>query len=175
MDEVLRFFRAYEVWIYLILGLGGLIYLRRFLISWRDFRSTIFGLERERAQNYLNQAIGILVLIIIMVIAEFVIVNFVAPLRPFSSPLFTATLDILTTPTHTLDPQFMEELDLTPGLETPAPSPTLDTRLGTCVAAQIEILSPKPGDRISGAVPIEGSANIPNFGSIGERYKLVVM
>ena len=56
MEEALSFFRAFEVWIYLLLGLGGLIYIRRFILSWQELREAGFGLERERAQSRLNQS-----------------------------------------------------------------------------------------------------------------------
>ncbi len=170
MDEALRFFRTYEIWIYLILGFGALVYFRRFWIAWRSLRSTIFGLERERAQNRLNQAAGALVLLIMIAIAEFVTVSFIVPMRPQANPLLTPTVDLFATPTTTLEPP----LDGTPASASSdsnaEPTPTVDARLGTCVPGQVEISAPGPGDRISGEVTIEGSANIPNFGF----YKLEV-
>jgi hypothetical protein len=170
MDEALRFFRAYEAWIYLILGFGAILNLRRFVLAWQELRSTIYGLEREQAQDRLNQSAGILTLMIIMVIAEFAAVSFVIPLRPQANPLLTPTIDLLATATITLPPndpneEVMEESDATP-----TPVPTADLRQGVCVTNQVEITSPQPGERISGEVEILGSANVPNFGF----YKLEI-
>ena len=50
MEEALRFFRAYEFWIYILLALGGLIYIRKFILAWEELRGAAFGLEREAAQ-----------------------------------------------------------------------------------------------------------------------------
>ena len=170
MDEALRFFRTYEGWIYLLIALGAILYFRRFLLAWQDLRSTIFELEREQAQTQLNQSAGILTLLIIMAVAEFAVVSFVAPLRPQANPLLTPTIDLLATPTFTLPPsnpiaEVMEEGDATP-----TPVPTLDLRQGVCTFREIEITAPQPGERISGEVVIIGSANITNFGF----YKLEI-
>lgn len=80
MDEALGFFQAFEVWIYLLLALGGLFYARKFILAWQELRDAAFGLERESAQARLNQAASILVLLLAMAIAEVVLVSFVAPL-----------------------------------------------------------------------------------------------
>jgi len=94
MDEALTFFRTYEMWMYVILLLAGLIYIRRFILAWEELRRAAFGLERESAQSHLNQSAGMLVLLFIMAVAIFVIVSFVAPAFPASTPLQTPTMDL---------------------------------------------------------------------------------
>ena len=86
MEEALRFFRAYEVWIYLLLGLGGIIFIRKFILSWQELRGAAFGLERDSAQDRLNQAAIILVLLLTMAITEFVLVSFIAVTTKNSMP-----------------------------------------------------------------------------------------
>lgn len=163
MEEALRFFRAYEVWVYLLLAFGGLIYVRKFILAWQELRGAAFGLERDSAQGRLNQAAGILVLLLTMAIAEFVLVSFVAPTVPGAVPLLTPTLDLLATPTTTLPPE-------TPQLaEAPLPgtitiTPTLATPDSGCVPDQVFISYPKEGDEIRGAVDITGTVDIPDFG-----------
>lgn len=167
MDEALRFFHTYEGWIYAILILGALLNLRLFVVAWQELRSTIYGLEREQAQTRLNQAAGALTLLIIVAIAEFVTVSFVIPMRPQANPLLTPTIDLLATPTITLRPSNNEEVDED---ATPTPVPTPDLRQGVCLLNEAEITSPQPGDRVSGEIPIIGSANVENFGF----YKLEI-
>ena len=161
MEEALGFFRAFEAWIYLLLALGGLIYVRKFIIAWRELRGSSFGLERESAQARLNQAASVLVLLLTMAVTEFVLVSFIAPEVPGASPLPTATLDLLATPTTTLSPPG------TPGMggqTTPVPA-TLSPILGSgCTPGQIEITSPAEGQEINGIVEVVGTADIPNFG-----------
>jgi hypothetical protein len=102
MEEALRFFRAYELWVYLVLALGGLIYIRKFILAWEEMRAAAFGLERESAQSRLNQAAGMTVLLLMIGIAVFALVTFIVPSFPGSNPLLTPTLDLLATHTATL-------------------------------------------------------------------------
>ena len=161
MEEALRFFRAYEIWIYLLLGLGGLIYIRKFTLAWQELRDSAFGLERENAQSRLNQAASVLVLLLALAVTQFVLVSFVAPSVPGANPLFTPTLDLLATPSTTLPPE-------TPGPEGTPATATQEIGISTpdtgCIPGQVMITSPEDGDEISGIVDIIGAANIPNFG-----------
>ena len=156
MEEALRFFRALEVWIYLLLGLGGLIYVRKFSNAWQELRSAAFGLERESAQGRLNQAASMLVLLLTMAVAEVILVSFIAPAVPGAIPLPTATLDLLVTPTTTLQAE-----DGNQATKIPVPDFTFEN---ACLPGQVEITSPQNGEEVSGVVEVIGSADITNFG-----------
>lgn len=161
MEEALGFARALEVWIYLLLALGGLIYVRKFILAWQELRGAAFGLERESAQSRLNQSASILVLLLTMAVTEFVLVSFVAPTIPGALPFPTATLDMLATPSITLpvSPQGNNAAQATgvPIFQGVPP-------LSGCLPGQIEISIPKNGDEVSGVVSLIGTADIPNFG-----------
>jgi hypothetical protein len=161
MEEALSFFRALEAWIYLLLGLGGLIYLRKFVIAWQELRGAAFGLERESAQARLNQAASVLVLFLTMAVAEFVLVSFIAPAVPGANPLPTATLNVLASPTTTLATDSTQVLE---GGPTVSPNPTSSATGSGCIPGQIEITAPQNGTSISDVVTVNGSANIPDFG-----------
>ncbi len=169
MAEALRFFKIYEVWIYFLLGIGAVIYLRKFFVAWQDLRGAIFGLERESAQYRLNQAASVMVLLVIMAIAEFVVVSFVAPMVPGASPLPTPTLDLLATPTTTLTASLATAVGTQP-LPAATPLPTLHLDASGCLPDQVMITSPEADEEISGEVQIQGTADIPDFGF----YKLEV-
>lgn len=161
MEEALSFFRAFEVWIYLLLGLGGLLYVRKFVLSWQDLRAAAFGLERESAQARLNQSAGVLVFLLSMAVMEFVLVSFVAPAVPAATPLLTPTLDLLATPSVTLAPVTA----LAEGAEVTAQPEATGPVLGSgCIAGQVEIVFPQEGGEISGLITVLGVADIPNFG-----------
>jgi hypothetical protein len=162
MEEALGFFRAFETWIYLLLGLGGIIYIRKFILAWQDLRGATFGLERESAQARLNQSASILVLVLTMAITEFVLVSFVAPAVPGSLPLPTATLDLIASPTITLPPG--AEQTSQPEATTPTSLAEIVSLPDGCIPGQIEIVIPENGEEIRGIVPVVGTANIPNFG-----------
>jgi hypothetical protein len=164
MEEALRFFRAYEVWIYLLLALGGLFYARKFIHAWQELRDAAFGLERDNAQARLNQAASILVILLAMAITEFVLVSFIAPAVPGAVPLPTATLNILATPTTTLPPG-QPTTSALPELQTTATTPPPEETAQTgCIPGQVEILVPLNGAEIGGVVQITGTVDIPNFG-----------
>jgi len=161
MEEALSFLRAFEAWIYLVLGLGGLIYARKFILAWQELREAAFGLERENAQTRLNQAASILVLFLTMTVAVFVLVSFIAPAMPGANMLPTSTLDLLATPTTTLP----AGTPLAPAPESPSEITLPESETGNgCIPDQIEISSPQNGETVSGVVQITGSASIPNFG-----------
>jgi len=163
MEEALRFFRAYELWVYLLLSFGGLIYIRKFILAWQELRGAAFGLERDSAQARLNQAASVLVLIISLGLMEFVLVSFIAPTVPGATPILTPTLDLFATPTTTLSPeeQVGEQTAIT---ATATITPSVAGLENGCLPGQIIITSPANGADISGAIAITGTVNIPNFG-----------
>jgi hypothetical protein len=161
--ELLRYLKDGEVWIYVLLGLVGLYFLRKFLLAWQELRVAAFGLERESAQTRLNQAASWLVLVMSVAIAEFVLVSFVVPAVPGALPLFTPTLDLLASPTFTLPPTTPTAPgELAP--ETPTPFAATPGQAGGCLPGQIFIASPKDGEEISDGVVISGTVDIPDFG-----------
>lgn len=161
MEEALSFFRAFETWIYLFLGLWGLIFTRRFILAWQELRGAVFGLERDKAQSRLNQSASMLVLLLSIAVVEFVLVSFIAPALPGANLLPTPTIDLLATPTTTLAAGETEN-----GIETQdlATGSSASTQNPGCIPGQVEISSPNNGQEVSGVFEIIGSANIPNFG-----------
>ena len=166
MEEALRFFRTYELWLYVILALAGLVYIRKIILAWEDLRRAAFGLERESAQSQLNYSMGMLVLLFIMAIGVFVLVSFVSPAFPASNPLLTPTMDLLASPTTTLAEQDTPEgmLDDTMDESTPEPVITEQSLGEGCLPGQIMLTEPRQGEEINGLIVVEGTADIQNFG-----------
>jgi hypothetical protein len=160
MEAALAFFRNFEIWIYVLLGLGALVYIRKFILAWQELRGAAFGLERNNAQTRLNHAASVLVLLITMAVSQFILVTFVAPTVPGAIPLLTPTLNILVTPTMTL-PSIQTPLDQTV-TATPLLANTTQEVEG-CVPGQVEITSPKGGEEVQGLVSVMGTVDIPNF------------
>ncbi len=160
MEQVLQFFRTYEIWIYVILGVLALWQVRKFALAWEELRGAFFGMEREAAQSRVNSAATMVVLFIIMAVIEFTIVTFVTPTVPGANPLPTTTLDLLATPTTTL-PAPTQDPNATPG-STPTPGEVAAAE--GCTPGQVNLTSPKNGDRISGSTTIQGTADNLNFG-----------
>lgn len=160
MEQALQFFRNYEIWIYVILGVLALWQVRKFALAWEELRGAFFGLEREAAQSRVNSAATMVVILILMAVAEFTLVTFVIPTVPGANPLPTSTLDLLATPTTTLLPPTQNPNE-TPGI---TPTPGEVAAAEGCVAGQVNLTSPVNGDRVGGSVIVRGSAEINNFG-----------
>jgi hypothetical protein len=154
MGAVYRTLASYEPLIYIALAIGALFAFRRMWNSWREWRDSVYGLEREFALRRLGQATALAILILGLVFAEFFIATFVAPTLPASDILATPTLDLLVTPVGTAAP------GTTALVVTQAVVPN---GMSGCVPDQIMITSPKPGDIVKGIVEITGTANVPNF------------
>ena len=123
-----------------------------------EMGESLYGLERELALRHTNQAVAALSLIIFLVLAELVLMVFLAPNIPAITLLVTPTMNPLVTPTNTISPDLLTTL----GVTTPLSTPT--ARATGCIPGQIMITTPKPGDVIQGKVTLVGTANIPNFG-----------
>jgi hypothetical protein len=161
MAEVLRFFRNYEIWIYIILGVLAFWQIRKFVVAWEEVRGAAFGMERESAQNHLNQAATVLLVLIMMSVAEFMLVYIVAPSVPGAIPIPSPTLNLLATATAILPAEPLGA----DGLSTPTLASAGDSSgIGGCVPGSIEITAPKEGDTVSGVVQVMGTADIVNFG-----------
>jgi hypothetical protein len=177
MEEILRFLKTNEVWIYILLGVVGLWYLRKLLIALAEWRGALFGLEKDNAQRRLSEAMSVLILLALMGAGEFLLVSFISPTFPGISVLPTATLDILATPTVTLPPPGAtlpvgtgspQDVALAPAATAtiaPASAATDNQSKSGCVKDQLEFLFPdKPGADLKGVVVLKGTVNVQDFG-----------
>ena len=154
MGPVYRTLASYEPLIYIVLALGALFAFRRMLRSWREWRDSVYGLEREFALRRLVQASGLAMLLLALVFAEFFIATFIAPALPASDIMATATLNLLVTPIETLPP----------GTTALAVTQEVPSGMSGCIPDKIMITAPAPGDTVNGTVSIKGTADVPNFG-----------
>jgi hypothetical protein len=170
MEEAINFFRAFEVWIYVFLGLVGLFFIRKFVLAWQELRGASFSLEREHAQSRLNQSAFVLVFLIVIAVTEFILVSFVAPSLPGANLLPTPTLSLLVTTTPTTGPEVTESPGS--GIPTAILEKANATQPSGCALNQVEIAAPQNGQEVSGVVEVLGSASIPNFGFYKLEMKL---
>ena len=172
MTILVKLIADYAVWLYLLLGLVALLFLRTYLVARRERNNSIFALEREAASGRMVQAtIGFLVILILIggvfytsqtLVDEIPLpevtptptVLIVLPPSPTPPPL-------LPTPTPTGTPRPRPTL---PPLETI--TPTLEIAVGVppqCANPGVRISEPGTGAEVSGVIQIIGSANIPDF------------
>jgi hypothetical protein len=159
MGAVYRFLATYEGLIYILLAFGGLFAFRWLWKSWREWRDSVFGLEREFAMRRLSQALTVSLLIIFLFIGELFLVSFIAPTLPASDVVATPTIDILnqTEGAFSVNPS----VALTAAVSV---SDAIVTSSAGCVPDEIMLTSPEPGQEVSGTLTLLGTVNIANFG-----------
>jgi hypothetical protein len=169
MNDILRFLKAFEVWIYVLLGLAGLLYLRRFILALRDWQGTVFGMERNIAQRRLNEAATGLALAMLIAAGEFFLTSFVLPSVPSIDVLQTPTLAVLTTPTPTLTAP-IGGVATTPLFPTATVATSGSTSASGCIPGKFEFMVPTAGQEVSGTVELKGILAIENFGFYKYEY-----
>lgn len=167
MGSVYRSLANYEALIYIALAIWGLFVFRSMYRTWREWRDSVFSLEREFAMRRLGRTTAVALLILGLIFAEFFIATFVAPSLPASDILTTPTLDLLAAPPGTLSPEDATQAALSPITQS-APS-----GMSGCVPDQIMITSPQSGEIVKGSIEIVGTANVPNFGFY--KYEIAPM
>ncbi len=166
MEEVLRFLKTYEVWIYLVLAGTGLFTIRSMLAAFQELRTAVFGLERESAQRRLRSALSVFVFVLLLAVSEFMLTAIVFPDFPNVQAMATPTAELLITPTTTLEITTPEtaETDII-GI------PTLDvSEEDGCIPGVIEWTFPKAGDTLQGVVTLRGTVSVPNLGFYKYEY-----
>lgn len=164
MIETLGFLTKYEVWIYILAGGVGLIYFRKLVLALQERRAAIFGLERENANRMLASAGSMLGLMFLLSIGEFVLVTFVSPFLPQQKILPTPTMDLLSTPTVTLQARAA-----TPGAGGTTGTP-VPVESNGCIPGKLEFTNVVPGQEFSKTIHLEGTTNVPGFGFYKYEY-----
>ena len=165
LQSVLRGLITYRSGIYILLGLGILLYFRKFIIGLREWQGSTFGLERKIAQRKLISASTGLILIFLLVLGEFLLVTIIDPQMPLQPTEISSMINPLADPTATLPPE-EAEIDLPAG-EDSVEQPDL---VFECIEDVVEITYPADGDAVSGTVEVIGSVNVDNFGSYKYEY-----
>jgi len=159
LNNILRGLVDYGIGIFVVLILGFLVYIRKFLLALKSWQRSVFGLERSMAQSQLVASTTGLALLLFLIIGEFLIVTIIGPRMPSIQVNATPTTDPFATLTTTV---IAEEEQATP-----VPTATIgqESLVSECVPGEVEITSPADGSTVSGTVEIVGSMYTDNFGS----------
>jgi hypothetical protein len=184
MERVLEFLTEYQWWIYGVLGLILLFYVRRALLARREGARSIFKLEQEQARTRYTRSVVTSALILVIMAAIFFLANPVAPvLDPTPEPTPTLTTGPLaeatltaTPPPATMTPTAtatrVQPTRLIRPTDTPAVVVT-DTpvvRSPACPNPNVRITSPGVNQVIQGNFVVRGTANHEDF----QYYKVEV-
>lgn len=179
MLEFLRPIVIFDVWIYIILGLVALVFMRVMFLARKDRTRSIFTLERENANaRFVRAFLGLMVVLGLglgVYYLSSITPTIVPPPQitptptpiiglpdtPTPPPLFTATPTVTATPPPTVA-TFTEE---TP---TPAAQPQpAQGQTPSCPHPGSVISRPGNGAQVSGVIQVSGTAVTENF----EYYK----
>lgn len=184
MERVLELLAEYQWWVYGVLALILLFYLRRAILARREGARSIFKLEQEQARTRYSRSVIVSAVILLLIVAVFFVSN---PLQASPSPTPEPT------PTETTGPLAASTLTPTPPPATITPTatatrerPTPQTRPTmtpevevtatpvvrppACPNPDVRITSPGANQVVQGNVPIRGTANLSNF----QYYKVEV-
>lgn len=185
MERVLDFIATYQWWIFGILGLILLFYLRRALLARRAGARSIFKLEQEQARSRYSRSVIISAVVVVLMAAVFVLSN---PVIPVAAPTPQPTLVTVTdgplaasTLTPTPPPATMTPTATATRVRptqqkppTPTPevvgTPTPAVRPAACPNPNVRITSPGVNQVIQGNFPVRGTATHASF----QYYKLEV-
>ncbi len=150
MTDVVLLIAKYQVWIYALLGVGGLVYVYHVAQARRRIHRTLFGLEKEAALQKQNRALVMLILLLALAISVAVINRYIAPnvglLLASPAPVTAATAAPSPSP---IRPQAI-------------PGPLVVDSSG-CQNPGATLVEPKPKTQIAGSFEVRGTADIDNF------------
>ncbi len=140
MAEALSLIAKYQTWLYALLGLLALGYLRSFWQAWGALNRTLFGLEKENALQKQNTALAML--IILAALAVFVYLNELI--------LVPNLVTEKVTPVPTSLPPTSTPI--------PASGGPLVVDSSGCDNPNVTLTEPRSGARLSGAFEVQGTA-----------------
>jgi len=158
MEDIYRFLATYEGLIYILLSLGGLFAFRWLWKAWREWRDSVFGLEREFAMRRLSQALMVSLLILLLFFGELFLASFIVPALP--------STDLTETPTQDVIDQTEGAMFSDPAVALNVISSVADSfpTGNGCVPGEIIVTSPETGQEVSGTISLVGTVNVDNFG-----------
>jgi len=168
MQDLLLFLKANETWIYLFLGVIAFLMIRKLFIAWLELRKSIFGLEKEAALRRISYAATMTSLVLIIILAQFILVTFIAPLNLTSTDLNTleSTEINISSESSEREAVVTENPTGTTGI-----SPLVNGE--GCIKEILEWTYPESGSSISGLVELRGTINYINLGFYKYEYRSI--
>ena len=186
MEQVSRLLADYQWWIYGLLGLILLFYLRRAVLARREAARSIFKLEQEQAHARYRRSVTVAVLVVLLIAAVFALGNLALP-QPQEVTIVAPTA------TETTGPLAASTLTPTPAPATitptatatkirptrpPQPTDTPDVtvtetpvvRPPACPDANVRVTSPGVNQVVQGNFTVRGTATGADF----DYYKIEV-
>ena len=170
MDQITAFVEENERWLYIVLVIVSLWYLREFWRAQHRLHIGAYMLERETASRGRASALAILVLLVSGAGLVYITARHISPNLStlLSLPMEEEVVTLITAvPRETPEVTLLLPGQPTPtmaGTATPIKQNTLVPPTGVgCDNPLAVIVSPLPGAVLSGTVEVQGTADIPDF------------
>jgi hypothetical protein len=161
MTEIFRFLKLTEPYILILLGIVGIVFIRRLISGIIEYKDSQFGLEKDRALRRIIAAGGVTIFLLLIAAGEFIFV-LVGNENPSAYNIqITATIDLSSTSTPLING--VSSPDNNRSSEVP-PGSAQQMQEAVCQPGKVEWNYPKDGDEIRGKVELKGTANILDFG-----------
>jgi hypothetical protein len=160
MRALLDLLHDYEIFIYVLIGLISIFYIRRFISAWQEGRLAIYGLEKEMAGQHMRANASILVALMVLISLMFLTITFVRPMLPQVVVVATPTPEQPTAQPIALN--LGQVTDITPTVEVVGNQ--------NCIAGQIELSEPQNGAELIGVITLKGIINVTDFGFYKYEY-----
>jgi hypothetical protein len=191
MTLIVRLIARYALWIYILCGLGMLLYLRAALGARSEGSQAIFSLERESAAKRVYRSSGMILVLLLIVVGVYALSNYVelppagAQVTPTPETTETVTAQGNEPGTPTPDTAVPEATIGEPA-DTPEPTPTRRPRItpivlpateettptpqvmpAACPHANVQIVQPGQNQAIDAGIQVLGTATKDGF----DRYE----
>ncbi|RME42001.1 MAG: hypothetical protein D6791_18855 [Chloroflexi bacterium] len=174
MADVIQVIVEYADWLYVLCGLGVLVYLRAVLEARRERNTAIFTLEREAASSRAARSLVGMFVFISLAGSVFFVEEMLAPRLPEAVEqddeaaiktvfLITPTSDLATATPLVASPTPEPSATATRRPRPTLPPPTATPLPMAACSSIAQITSPRVGAVLSGQVSIFGTAAAPDF------------
>jgi hypothetical protein len=174
MLEFLRPIAILDTWLYIILGIVALFFLRLMWLARRDRAKSIFTLERENATVRMTRAFTGFTIVLGLVIGVYYLSVVTPEIVPPLPDTPTPTPIVALPPTPTPPPLLPTPTPTSTSAPTPVPTllientPTVAPSLSggqppSCPNPGVRISRPGNGAQVDGVMQITGAASIDNF------------
>jgi len=186
MTLLIRLIAKYALWIYVLCGLGMVLYLRTALAARKEGVQAVYSLERDSATSRIYRSSGMILLLLLVVVGVYTLSHYVALPSPTISPVTPPTA-AAGTPTPTQRPP-----TLTPGAlaATAVPTATRRPRNTTvavpttaqstpataiapvsCPHPNVQIVQPGRGQVLNEGIQVRGQAEKDQFDRYEFKFK----
>jgi hypothetical protein len=184
MTLLLRLVAKYALWIYVLCGIGMVLYLRTALAARREGGQAIYSLERESAASRIYRSSGMILLLLLIVVGVYALSHYVELPSPTVSPIALPTTAAGTptqrpptptsgAPTVTVLPTSTRRpLSTAVTVPTTVPS-TLATAVApaSCADPNVQIAQPGHGQVINEGIQVRGTAQKDQFDRYEFKFK----